>query len=244
MVRGLNVTLNSVSDAPVEIVVDRDRAGIEEGIAGFVDSFNAVIEAIDGQTFFNSETEARGPLLGDSTAQQVRTSLFNAIQRPVDGFENEFRFLFEVGVRISASGGGDGNTIEFDRERFSRAYEENPEAVQRLFDEFRQEARDPIEISPGITTPDTGPDRFSRLGVAEQIKVLTDQLTNSIDGVITRRTNTLDSRIELQNDRIDNLTEQLNRRQLSLEREFANLELVIAQLQTQQQQLGQVNLAG
>ncbi len=242
--RGLNITLNSVSESPVEVTVDRDRGAIVEEVSTFVDSFNSVIEAIDGQTFYNAETEQRGPLLGDSTAQSIRSRLFTAIQRPVSGFDNEFRFLFEVGIRVSASGTGDGNTIEFDRERFNRAYEQNPDAVRRLFEEFRQEAREPIEIAPGITTPDDGPDRFSRLGVAEQIKQLTEQFTNSIDGVITRRTNSLDTRIELQNDRIDSLTEQLDRKRLSLEREFANLELVIAQLQTQQQQLGQLNIAG
>ncbi len=242
--RGLTINLVGASQSRVNVVVDNDRAAITEGIGAFVENFNRVIGQIDAQSRYDIESERGGPLVGDSTAQRIRRELVNAVQRPVSGFDNEFRYLFEIGIRVGSSGDGGSNRIEFDQERFDRAYNENPEAVEALFETFALEAREDIELGPGITTPNDGPDQYKELGVMEQIRLLVDSYTSSIDGVITGRTNNLDTRIELQNNRIETLNEALDRKRLNLTREFANLELVIANLQSQQSSLATIQNIG
>ncbi len=245
VVRGVNINLRSASDDPVELTVSRDLDSIESEITGFVESFNGAIRAIDQTTFYNEDTEQRGPLLGNSTASIIRRRLIDSIQSPIEGVPgNRFRFLFEIGIGIEASGSGEGNRISFDTEKFREAYASDPEAVRDLFDAFKQEPRGDIEIAPGITTPDLGPERFSRRGVLVQIDQLVDSLTSSIGGLVTRQTDRLDDQIRLQEGRIENFNAQLERKRAQLEAEFAGLEQVLAQLQTQQQSLGQLQGLG
>ena len=68
----------------------------------------------------------------------------------------------------------------------------------------------------------------------EQIRLLVDSFTSTLDGVITGRTDTIDEQIRIQQDRIDRFNEQLEDKRQNLTLEFANLELAIAGLQNQQ----------
>ena len=232
---GLDISLRDVTGAPVTVVVNPDNAPVTEGITSFVDAFNTALRAIDDQSFFNRETERGGPLVGDSTARRIRRELTDAIQQPIEGVEgNRFRFLFEIGIRFSGSSTGSGNELTFDQAKFDAAYAEDPQAVEDLFAAFGLERREPIVLGEGITTPDDGPDRFTKLGVMEQIRVLVDGFTSTLDGVITGRTNTIDEQIRLQQERIENFNIQLEDKRQNLTIEFANLELAIANLQNQQ----------
>lgn len=243
-IRGVTIDLNGTSSERVDITIDPDTTQLTAGIEQFVEAFNAAIGQIDTQSVYNVEAERGGPLVGDGTARRVRRELINTLQSPIEGIDNRYRYLFEIGIRLSGSSSGNGNQVEFDRTKFEEALAEDPEAVQRLFEAFAIEPREDIEIAPGITTRNTGPDTYSELGVMEQIALLIDGFTDSIDGVITRQTNNLDTRIGLQEDRIEAFDEQLARKRDSLTREFANLELVIAGLQNQQQALGSIQSIG
>ena len=67
IVSGLTLDLLSASTDPVTVDVVRNNAGILEGVNRFVSSFNEVIARMNEYDSYDPETEARGPLLGDST---------------------------------------------------------------------------------------------------------------------------------------------------------------------------------
>jgi flagellar hook-associated protein 2 len=238
VVQGVTIDLNSTSDDPVELVVTRDTAKIESAVQGLVDAYNSVIDAIDSQTFYDDESQRRGALLGDSTASNIRASLFRTIQSSPEGVSGQFDFLFQIGVSV-----GSGSKLELDTERFRSALEDDFESVETLLAASRRTPSDPIELAPGITTPNTE-ERFSERGLAQQIKSLVDGLTNSIDGLLTVRDQTIDSQIETQRDRIESINRQLDSKRARLEAQFLAMEQAIASLSTQQAALATLQTVG
>jgi flagellar hook-associated protein 2 len=237
IVSGLSIEATSTSDTAVEVSVSQDTANIEAGINAFISAFNNVIDRIDSQSRFIEETNSRGPLLGDGTTQRLRNALFNSIQSTADNVSSgNFERLVDVGISI-----GSGGDLELDSERLREALSEDPEAVEALFttrvlveqEEF--EAVDGVE-GVSVRTVFTG-DEFSSLGIMGLIEQLTDRYTDSIDGILTNRTNSLGDQIEGQQDRIDELNIRLESQRTRLERDYASLELALSDLQSSQSAL-------
>jgi flagellar hook-associated protein 2 len=245
VITGVTVNLTGTSTTPVELVVSRDTDAMETKIKEFVDSFNKVLDALNKYDKYDQETNVRGALLGDSAVSQIRSGLYAAIQGTPLNVEGEFQRLSLAGVKV-----GDGAKLEFDAQKFREAFEQNPQAVEDLFAAFDLAPREDTVLlrdengNPIATTPNTGELQPTKLGIAEIIKRLADQYTNSIDGLLTRRKNTLTDQIDQQVDRISNFDNQLARKRARLEQQFIAMEQAIAQLQSQQAALGSVGLAG
>jgi flagellar hook-associated protein 2 len=222
----------------VELVVTRDTAAMEKAIGSFVDAYNDVLDTIRKYETYDSESNRRGVLLGDGTSSTIKSRLFSTVQGRADGVESQFSFIFEVGVKI-----GSGAKLEFDAEKFREAFEQDPIGVENLFAANRLAPREPIEISPGITVQPTE-DSFLQLGVAEKLEKMVEEITNSIDGLLTGRTRTLDSIIDSQRDRIESIDGQLEAKRLRYETQFASMERAIAQLQTQSSALSSLQSLG
>ena len=231
-VTGVTIDLNTTTAEPVELVVARDVAKIEETMNAFVEAYNTVLGRLEFHTRYNSETRERGALFGDVTSNNVRTSLFRTLQSQPIGVQGDFNFLVQVGLTS-----GDGGRIEFDRERFRAAYEQDPEGVKDLIAGFVQSPNQEQEIQPGVFVRQTG-DTFTTLGVMEQFEKLAKDMTDTVDGLLTRRRQTLDTQIRLQNDRISGFDVQLANKRARLERQFLAMEEAIAGLTSQQQSLG------
>lgn len=245
VIQGVTVNLEGASNSAVELVVARDTETMEASIKGFVEAFNKVIDALNKYDSYDQETNKRGALLGDSAVAQIRNGLYAAVQgRPLN-VDGDLQRLSAVGVRV-----GNGAKLEFDAQDFREAFENNPQAVEDLFAAFDlAPRRDTVLLedengNPLVTTPNTGELEPTKLGIAEIIKRLADQYTNSIDGLLTRRRNTVTDQIGLQNDRIANFDSQLARKRARLQQQFIAMEQAIAQLQSQQSALGSVGLAG
>lgn len=212
VIPGVTVDLLAASDDPVTVSVSQNIDGIVEDIQAFVDAFNAVQESIGAATRFNPDTQERGPLLGDTTVNLVRNRMNRMVSRTFGEAGGTVTRLFSVGLRI-----GVGNRLEFDSERFRRAYEESPEQVESLFS--REET-----------------------GFGDVLKETVDGLTRDFDGVLARKSDALDDQKELLNDRIGSLNLLLNRKRARLQAQFAALENALAGLQNQQTALGGLQL--
>jgi len=77
-------------------------------------------------------------------------------------------------------------------------------------------------------------------GIGYAVEALMNKLVDPVSGVITRENKTLDSRNKDFTDRIDQLDKLLTSKRTRLETQFANLESVLAGLQSQQAALGQI----
>lgn len=229
VIQGVSIDLKSASTETVEVSVSRDTESIETAIGDFVEAYNAAMNTIDQVTFFDSESNQRAALFGDTTTNNVRQTLIRTVQGEAIGLTGEYTRLFQVGVRL-----GEGSRLEFDSDRFRLALDDDFEGVRDLFQARDQLPREPVELSPGVTTPNLGDDEFSKLGFGEFIEQVMESLTNSIDGVLTQRNRTIDDQIEAQQDRIEFIDVQLERKRAVLEREFVAMEQAIASIQSQQ----------
>jgi flagellar hook-associated protein 2 len=127
VIRGVTVDLHGVSTGPVTLNVTRSADNVVEQLTTFTESFNGLVDKLKELTKFDTETNERGLLLGDSSVQKVEAEVY-AMLNGVVATAGRYRILADVGVRV-----GDGAKLEFDEEKFRAAYADDPEAVKQLF---------------------------------------------------------------------------------------------------------------
>ncbi len=207
-----NVTINlsGTSDDPIEVSVSEDTDAIVEDLNTFVSGYNDVINRLDELTQFDSESNERAVLFGDSTVNVIQSRLRNLITQRVPDAVPGFDRLTFVGVSFES-----GGRLAFDEQRFRDVLAENPEAIEALFTD-------------------------SENGIGKQFDEALDNLTRSFDGTIARKDTLLGGREDLLEDRITALQEQLERKRTRLERQFQGLESSLAGLQDAQTALGSI----
>ena len=227
VIPGVDIDLQSVSDQPVQLTVNRDTAAITSAAESFVTAFNSLVDSINKHDSFNAETEERGLLLGDATVARIRSSVYNAVINPNREIPGQFTSLSEVGIRVA-----DGAKLRFDSSEFQAAFAEDPEAVEQLFTFERTEENA------------EGEEEVVARGIGKEISELLESLTGA-QGPLQRRVDTIDSQVQLNQSRIESLEESVASKRARLEREFVQMELALAQIQDQQSALSQLaGLAG
>lgn len=233
-VPGMRLDLLSASDTPVSVTVSSDTQAIETAIGAFVSTLNTAVERINSNTRYDAAAQRGGPLLGDSTALELKQALYTMLQSTPTGVSGRYQRLSDVGVRV-----GQGGRVEFNQDQFRTAMAQDPAAVEALFSARVQADDTFIELEPGVRVrnPRSG-SSFSTLGMMGRFEQLATRYIDSTDGVLTRRGRGIDEQIRLQNTRITTITESLDRRREVLERKFAAMEVAIQRMQSQQSALG------
>ena len=220
VIPGVTIELHGVSDKPVSLGVARTPDKLVEDLTKFTDSFNELADKLKDLTKFDVDTKERGLLLGDSSVQTVETLAYSTFTSVVSA-AGRFRVLRDVGLRLV-----DGGKLEFDETRFREAYAADPESVQKLFS------------ASETTTDAAGKQTIRGLGVGWAMEVSFTRLIDPVDGVITRENKTLDQKTNDFQDRIKSLDKILEQKRARLERQFAQMETVLANLSSQQSALG------
>lgn len=221
VIQGVTLELHGVSDRPVTLGVTRSADKLIESVTGFVESFNELAGKLTELTKFDVDTKERGLLLGEGAVQSVETLSYSMFTGVV-ATAGRYRVLADVGLKLVGEG-----KIEFDEDKFRQAYATDPESVQRLFSD-----------SETVTAGDPPKQTIKGLGIGWLMESSFTRLIDPFDGVITRESKTLDQKTAGFQDRIENLDKLLLQKRARLERQFAELENVLAGLQTQQQALG------
>jgi len=236
LIPGVNIDLHAASATPVTVSVSKDTSAIETTVNGFITAYNSLIDRLDALGSYNSDTQQRGALLGDSAASILASDLFSTATRSPTAVSGPFQFLSQVGVKFD-----NGGHLELDSTKFQAALQTDPQAVADLFAAKTTVPRQREEIRPGVFVDPSGPDTYSSLGVMEKFSLVVDRYVNSIDGVLTKRRSTITDQITAQNDRIAQVDERLARREDYLSRQFQAMESALAKLQTQQSALSGLN---
>ncbi|MCC6679002.1 MAG: flagellar filament capping protein FliD [Phycisphaerales bacterium] len=240
VIQGVKIDLKSVSAEPVTLTVSKDTSAIEGKVNSFISAFNDVIGRVDFQTRYDDTTKRSGPLIGDSTALQLRNELYRVIQGKAIGASGTYSRLTDIGLKI-----GSGGKLELDTAKFRAAMEQDPASVEALFAARTSTTSTTKDLGGGITASDpTGKETFTALGVVGQIEELGKKYLDSVDGVLTRRGKTLDNQISSQNKRIEAMDARLEVRRQVLQRQFIAMEQAIGQLQSQQSALSGISRVG
>ncbi len=212
LIPGADVTLNATSDQPVQVTISRDDEAITSSVSAFVNSFNSLMDTIDGFDTYNADTEERGLLLGDSTIGSVRQTLYNAVIGRNSELSSQFAALSQVGITV-----GSGARLQFDQSKFNAALAEDRDAVEALFT-FKEEDDD---------------GNITAAGVGVRLDELLERLTDTETGSIQSRIDGIDDQIALNNRRIEQLDEALAAKRERLTNEFIAMERALAELQSQ-----------
>ncbi|MBL1218450.1 MAG: hypothetical protein D8M59_13285 [Planctomycetes bacterium] len=234
VVAGVTIDLKATDTDAVELTVARDIEGMINSVTEFVSSYNSVLTEIGKLDYYDTENESRGILLGNSTIARIRSQLQRTIQEDAIGVETQYENLLDVGIRF-----GEGGQLTVDKDDLRDALNEDLEAVENLFaakvlsDDQGEEIEDGVTIHSDETL-------YDELGIAEQIKRLADQLTDSVDGTLTIVNQNYDTQISLQEKRIELFDDRLAARRAYLEAQFASMEQALASLQYQQSALSSI----
>ena len=235
-ISGVTIDLKGASESPVQISITANNSNVTSAAEGFVSSFNAVLDSLDKYDKYDSDTETKGLLLGDSTVATTRSRLFNIVLSKVNGVGGQYKYLTQVGIKI-----GEDARLEIDTEKFNAALANDPAAVLELFTSTSSTTETDVDLPDGVTIPGTSEKTLVNVGFGKILKQLTENLTNSVDGLLTNKSNSLDTQIELGNDRAEQLNELLGLKRARLEAQFAAMESALATLQTQQSALANLS---
>lgn len=129
-IEGVTIHLVEAGSATLSIT---DNTGTAESAVGtFVESYNAVIDAINGISGYDADTELAGVLLGNPTVRGVATQLRRMISATVEGISGDYSSLAAIGVTTSATTG----KLEVDSTLLSKATSNNYENIAAIFSSF------------------------------------------------------------------------------------------------------------
>ena len=126
-IRGVTLNLTGVSKSPVTVNVARNVDNVVTSANQFVEDFNGLVTQLQTYTKYDSDTQTRGPLLGDPAASSVEDELYGMLNT-VGQKTGKYRTAGDVGFTV-----GDGGAISFDETKFRAAYADDPDGVTALF---------------------------------------------------------------------------------------------------------------
>ena len=209
-IEGVTLNLKGVTTADengvtknTKLEVGQDTSGLVDAVKKFVEAYNSVMSKVD-------EVTANGADLDGETSL---TSLTRTIRNYATGSNTtnggEFKLLAQLGISTGKADGSnlntDTNKLEFDEAAFKKALEEDPQSVQ------------------AILAGENGVLNMMENTVEMSLKATVgffDVKQSTLDSDITE----MESKIKKQNSKVETYRKQLQDK-------FANMELMIAQMQ-------------
>jgi flagellar hook-associated protein 2 len=237
LVPGVKIDLRSASETPVTLNVAVDDSAILAAVKSFVTAFNAITERIASQTRYDSTANRAGPLTGDGTTLDLRTSLYNTLSETATNVSSQFSRLTDLGIKVGTAG-----KIELDEDKFRQALTTDAAGVEALFS-ARVVADDTfIDMGDGVRVRNPNAGRsFTSLGIMGKFEQMVEKYLDTTDGILTIRGRGLESQIKLQNDRIAALDIRLEAKRMTLTRQFIAMEQAIGQIQSQGNALASIS---
>jgi len=247
IIPGVTITARGVSERPVRLRVETDREGIKTAIMSLVGNYNLLMvelnvltarrlpsgmstsvddSIINELTYLTAEevTEMRaklGGFSGDSTITQLKNSLQRAVTSPYPTeMERELALLTQLGISTNAEGSGAAGYsqsrlrgyLQIDDKKLDAALDRNLQAVKQLFGS------------------DTSGDMLVDTGVAFNLDSISRPF-HETGGIITLKTNTIDSRLSQDRRRIESMDRQLAAKEAELKVQYARMESAYARME-------------
>jgi len=175
---GVTLQLMGQSATPVQLSVAADSKGIQLAVHNFVDSYNAVIAAINVQYKVDPNTYVAGELASDSTLRSVQASLLSDVTYSISD-NSGITGLASIGVNMQ-----DDGTLTVDDTKLTSATSNHLPQVQNLFQSVNPTgfgsnfAADLTRMtsSAGLIQSDLAQIAKTQKTLADQISQLEDQL--------------------------------------------------------------------
>jgi flagellar hook-associated protein 2 len=214
VVSGVNLTIQKASTTAVSVTISSNDTGLVTAAEDFVKDYNALRDEVAKLTAFDPDALTTGLLFGTNEALRVDTELSRLVTSNYFGL-GSFQSLDQVGITIDDQG-----KLTLDKAIFQEAYSADPEGLKTFF----------ADKDRGVVSRfDAAIERLSG------VKIETDR--DSFDGLLTSRTNALQTTIDNNTNRIAEMDEFLERQRDRLLIQYAQLESILADFQSTQSAL-------
>ena len=212
VITGLTLNLQSVDASnPVTISVTQDNGAVKEAISDFVKGYNEVVTFVNERTFYNTETKERGIFVGEGLARNVLDRVRESVFSQISGLTT-YTGASQIGFETQTTDG----TIKLNEATLDSALSTNFSAVRDLF----------------VKNVTTGTN-----GIAELVVNAIDGLDDIDTGSLIRRQNSLTKQVKDITNQISVKEDALARFEQQQRLKFANLDGLLAKLQSQLTQL-------
>ncbi len=211
----LDLLAQSPSGTTETLAVGVDTDGITQSINDFVSSFNSLGDTLDKLTQVTPGTPGQagssGPLANDFQVASLFLGLRSLVTQPVSGLTGTLNSLASIGISTGAVGSPTGSTnrLTLDQGTLQQALNADPQRVAQLLDD-----------ATGAMQP-----------LVTQLQALTDPSDGYYPSVQTSITSQLS---DLSRQEADEQEREAGV-QAALEAKYANMEALLAQLQTESQ---------
>ena len=186
------------------ITVSTNNASLKSGVKGFVDTYNALITAMNAETKVTTNLDGSttaATLTGDSTMRSLQAAIrneFNALSGT-----GQFKSLAQFGVTTSSSTG----LLTLDDKKWDAAVKTNAADINSMF---------------------TGPD-----GMLARMKGATDDYAKSTTGILATRSTSLSDTLKDLTKQQSSLDERMTLLTSSLSAKYNAMDTLVAQLRQQ-----------
>ena len=235
LIPGVTLNVKGVSERPVELNIRADIPSVKEAIINFVGNYNLLIaevnvltrrdERIITELTYLSKEEAEtmkerlGIFASDSTLNTFRNNLHRTVTAPYPtSLEHDLTLLAQIGISTNAEGGS-----SYDPARLRGYLQINEKALDLALETKIPAIKELFAI-------DTTGDLLADTGVAFNVDALVSPFIGT-GGIITLKTNTIDSRISQDELRIATLNRQLSVKEQELRIQYARMEAAYARME-------------
>ncbi len=220
-IEGLTLTLHSVTKEndegfkePATVSVSQDSDTLLSAVKSFISSYNNAIETIDKNTA-SGET-----LYGETSLTSLRNNLRRNATAAVEN--TDLKVLANIGISTGeATNSTDTsgvNKLQINEEKFKKALAENPDAVKQLL----------LGDNKGLA--ESG-------GVLNKLEKITEDALSASDGYFTMKSKSYDSQTRSIKTSIDAAQRKVDSYKSRLQKQFNNMEQIIASIQQSYSQL-------
>ncbi len=125
-IQGVTLNINKLGSSNLNVA--RDTTAVRSAINGFVKSYNEFNNQIKTLTSFDAETRKAGVLLGDSTTQNLQTSVRKQLSTTITGLSGNLTSLGQLGISFQKDG-----SLALDASKLSSAISNNFDDISSLF---------------------------------------------------------------------------------------------------------------
>jgi len=231
LIPGVTITARGTSDRPVKLQIVPDRESVKDAIISFVGNYNRLMAEINILTRSDSrvidelsylskeEKDDYRKMLGvfstDSSLTQIRSTLMRIVSTPYQtSADQDLALLAQIGIgtdvrRTSAAGSTDVSRLrgylDIDEKALDAAIATKLPAIKQLFGS------------------DTTGELLVNSGIAFQADSLLRPYTET-GGLFSLKTQSMDSRIDIERRRIATLDRQLLAKEAELKKQYGQME--------------------
>ncbi len=207
LIPGVNLDLLSAEPGKeITVGVTENYEAIKGKMDEFVNSMNSVLSFIQQQNKMDENTDTSKTLGGDSMIRSVEMRMRSLIQSGSYNTAQGIQRVSQLGVEFNRNG-----TLEFDKEKFNKVLQTNPEGV--------------VSFLRG--------DGSRGSGFISKVKEVIQGTVNGSFGLISNRKNGLQTQVKRIDQSIDNKERMLAKKEEQLRSKFSKLEEQMGRLKSQ-----------